>query len=255
MLFLRLFAILMNMDLTVKEREKFGKSVKILRREGFIPAELYGHGFPNAHLTVSRKDFEKAFKEAGESTIIKLKVSSKGGSALGGNSEKLNDDGKEQSTGEKEINALVHDVQKDFLTDEIIHIDFHQVRMDEKIKAHVLLEFIGESPAVKELGGILNKTTSEIEVEALPGDLPRQFEVDISVLKELNQSIYVSDLKIPKGVEILIEPKTVLVTVTPPLVEEKVEEAPVDITAVKVESEEKVAERAKDKDKEKEETK
>lgn len=120
--------------------------------------------------------------------------------------------------------------------------------MDEKITAHIPLEFTGESPAVKEFAGILNKTISEIEVEALPGDLPRHFEVDISILKELNQSFYVSDLKVPKGVEILIEPKTVIATITPQAEEEKVEEVPVDVTAVKVESEEKAAERAKEKE-------
>ena len=230
------FAILIRMDLAVTYREKFGKAVKALRRGGLIPAELYGHGFENAHLAVNRKEFAKALQEAGESTIIKLKVKS----------EKLNGSGEE-----KEINALVHDIQKDFLTDEIIHIDFHQVRMDEKIKADVLLEFVGEAPAVKEFGGVLNKTISEIEVEALPGDLPRSFQVDISVLKELNQSIYIKDLKISKGVEILVAPETVIMTVTPPVEEEKVEEVtPVDLTAVKVESEEKVAERAKDKEKE-----
>ena len=229
------------MDLAVKDREKFGKAVKALRREGFIPAELYGHGFENAHLAVNRKEFAKALQEAGESTIIKLKVKS----------EKLKVDGEEQSGEEKEINALVHDIQKDFLTDEIIHIDFHQVRMDEKIKADVPLEFVGEAPAVKEFGGVLNKTISEVEVEALPGDLPRSFQVDISGLKELNQSIYIKDLKIPKGVEILVAPETVIITVTPPAEEEKVEEvAPVDLTAVKVESEEKVADRAKEKEKE-----
>lgn len=213
-------------DLTVKEREKVGKGARSLRKAGFILAELYGRGLKNAHLSVNKKEFEKIFKEAGESTVINLLI------------------------GEDKRPALVHDIQKDFLTNEIIHIDFHQVRMDEKIKTHIPLEFVGEAPAVREFGGILNKTISEIEVEALPSDLPRHFEVDISSLKELNQSIYVSDLKLPSGVVILVEPKTVIVTVTPPLAEEeKVEEAPVDLGAVKVEAEEKVVERAKEKEK------
>ena len=212
------------MDLAVKTREKFGKNLKALRREGLIPAELYGRGFENAHLAIDGKEFKKVFGQAGESTIINLLI------------------------GKDSRPALVHDIQKDFLTDEIIHIDFHQVRMDEKIKAHIPLEFKGEAPAVKEFGGVLNKTISEIEVEALPGNLPRYFEVDISGLKELDQSFYVSDLKIPRGVEILVEPKTVIATVPPPAEEEKVEEVvPTDVTAVKVESEEKAAERAKEK--------
>ena len=112
--------------------------------------------------------------------------------------------------------------------------------MDELIKAHIPLEFTGESPAVKGQGGILNKTLSEIEVEALPGDLPRQFEVNLGNLIELNQSIYVKDLEIPKNVKVLVEPETVLVTVTPPA-EEEIVETPVDVSAVKVEAEEKAA--------------
>ncbi len=210
------------MDLAVETREKFGKAVRVLERQGLIPAELYGHGIVNVHLSVKRRDFEKAFKDAGESTVIHLLM------------------------GSEKRPALVHDIQKDYLTDEIIHVDFYQVRMDELIKTHVPLEFIGESPAVKGQGGILNKTLSEIEVEALPGDLPRHFEVDLGRLRELNESIYVKDLEIPDKVKILVEPETVLVTVTPPL-EEEVIAAPVDVTAVKVEAEEKVAERAKEK--------
>ena len=220
------------MDLAVKEREKFGKNLKSLRREGLIPAELYGHGFKNVHLAVDLKDFEKVFAEAGESTVINL--------LIGGDSSRFAGEAGKKS-------ALVHDIQKNFLTDEVIHIDFYQVRMDEKIKARIPLEFVGEAPAVREFSGILNKTISEIEVEALPADLPRYFEVDMTKLKELNQSVYVSDLKIPAGVEILIEPKTVIATVTPPLEEEKIEEAPVDLSAVKVETEEKAAERVKEK--------
>ena len=217
------------MDLAVETRQKFGKAVKALGREGLIPAELYGHGIANLHLAVKRRDFEKVFKDAGESTVIKLKVG-----------------GEKPNSGEKELNVLVHDIQRNYLSDEISHIDFYQVRMDELIKAHIPLEFTGESPAVKGQGGILNKTLSEIEVEALPGDLPRQFEVNLGNLLELNQSIYVKDLEIPAKVKVLVEPETVLVTVTPPL-EEEVIEAPVDVTAVKVEAEEKVAERAKGK--------
>lgn len=212
------------MDLAVQERQKLGKQVNALRKEGFIPAELYGHGIANVHLSVSRKDFEKAFKAAGESTVINL------------------------SFGNEKRSALVHDIQKNSVTDEIIHIDFYQVRMDEKIKAHVALEFVGEAPAVKAFGGVLNKTLSEIEVEALPGDLPRRIEVDLTGLKALNGSIYVKDLRIPPKVELMLEPETVIATVTPPVEEEKVEEAPVaDVAEVKVEAEEKVAERAKEK--------
>jgi large subunit ribosomal protein L25 len=141
--------------------------------------------------------------------------------------------------------VLVNYVQKNYLTGEIDTVDFHQIRMDEKLKASIPLEFTGESPAVREKGGVIVKAMSEIEVEALPSDLPHRITVDLSVLDELNKTIYVRDLTVPKGVTVLIGVETAIVSVTPPKVEEVVEVAPVvDVSTVKVESEEKKIERA-----------
>lgn len=213
------------MDLTVTKREKFGKQVKALRREGLIPAELYGHGLLNLHLSVPVKEFAKAFKEAGTNTVVTLLLET-----------------------EKKP-ALIYKVVRDAITSEVAHVDFYQVRMDEKIKARVPLVFVGESLAVKEKGAILNKSMSEIEVEALPKDLPREFTVDIAALDDINKSVYVRDLAVPPGVKILVEENTAIATATPPAPkeEEKVEEAAVDVSAVKVEGEEKKAERAAEK--------
>lgn len=211
------------MDLSVQTREKFGKATKALRREGFIPAELYGHGIKNEHLSVPVKDFTKAFKEAGTSTILYLLV------------------GKEKKP------AIIHDVVHDSLTGAVAHVDFYAVRMDEVITAKIPLEFVNESSAVKEKGAIINKSMSEIEVEALPQDLPHAFVIDLSMLDDLDKSIYVRDIKVPKGVKILVEEDTAIATATPPLAEEKIEVAPVDVSAVKVEGEEKKAEREMEK--------
>ncbi len=210
------------MQLNATTRDKFGKATKTIRAQGLVPAELYGHGLQNQHVSVNAKEFEKVFKSTGENTVIDLTIN-----------------------GEVH-KALVHDIQRNFLHDTVDHIDFYQVRMDEKTKVHVPIEFLGEAPAVKEQGGLLNRTMSEVEVEALPGDLPQKFTVDLSVLKELNQSIYVKELKAPKGVKILVEPEAVIVTVTPPLKEIEVAPSPVaDVSAVKVETEEKKSEREK----------
>lgn len=211
------------MDLQVQKREKFGKALKSLRKQGFIPAEFYGHGMKNEHLLVKRKEFEKVFKIAGENTIINLE------------------------RDEVKSPALIYEVARDYLTGEVIHVDFYGVRMDEKIQAKIPVDFVGESPAVKEKNGVINKTISEIEVESLPGDLPQRFTVDLSSLKDLDQSIYVRDLAVPSGVKILIDPATVIVTVTPPVKEEEIPAQPVDISAVKVETEERKAEREKEK--------
>ena len=212
------------MDLSVKTREITGKKVRALRREGLVPAELYGHGLKNVHLSVGAKDLNKALKEAGTSTVVTLIL----------NTEKKP--------------ALIHDVVRNYLTGEIDHVDFYQVRMDEKITTKIPLEFVGESPAVKAFGAVLNKSMSEVEVEALPQNLPHNLVIDLSTLSELNQSIYVRDIAIPKGVEILVDKETAVATATPP-VEEEVVTAPVDVSTVKVESEEKKAERAAEKDK------
>jgi large subunit ribosomal protein L25 len=212
------------MELAVQKREIFGKKTNSLRKQGVIPAELYGRGIKNIHLAVDVKTFHKAYKETGESTVLTLVL------------------------GKDKYPTLIHDIKRDAVSGDVAHIDFYQVRMDEKITADVQFEFVGEAPAVKERGGIVNKSMTEVKVEALPGDLPHRLQVDLALLKELNQSIHISDIRVPKGVEILVDPETVIVTVTEKMAEEVAPVAPVvDVSEVKVEGEEKKAEREKEK--------
>ena len=210
-----------TIQLTVKPREITGKQVKALRAEGLIPAELYGHGVPNVHLVVPAKEFGKVYKAAGSSTMITLDL------------------------GHEKKQAMIHDVVRDNVRDDILHVDFYQVRLDEKIAAHVPLEFIGESAAVKEKGAIINKSLAEIEVEAFPQDVPHTIAVDLSALADIDQSIYVKDLVLPKGVTIDLDGEMVVATATAPISEEELaaQAAPADVADVKVESEEKKAER------------
>lgn len=193
----------------------------MLRKEGLIPAELYGHGVKNVHLSVPAKEFNKVFKEAGETTVITLHV------------------------GAKKHPVMIHEVLRDRILNDIVHIDFHEVRMDEKIRAHVPVEFVGESPAVKEFAAIINKAIAEIEVEAFPQDIPHSFVVDLAALDAIDKSIYVKDLAVPKGVTLHIESDAAIATATPPRVVEEVvvEETPVDVSAIASETEEKKAER------------
>lgn len=208
------------MDLEVKKREKFGKATKALRAEGLIPAEVYGHGEENAHLSVDAKSFAKVFQEAGENTIINL--------VYEGNKWPV----------------LIYDVQRDGISGGVAHVDFYKVKMTEKIRASVPLEFIGEAPAVKEKLGVLNRSMSEVEVEVLPADLPHRIEVDLSLLTDLEKNIHISNLKVPSGVRIVAEPEAVVATVVP-VREEEVSQVPTteDVSAVKVEGEEKRAEK------------
>ena len=209
------------MNLTAKKRELKGKAAS-LRKKGFIPAELYGHGLQNQHLAVSAREFATLFKEAGHSTVVQLEVDS------------------------AKHPVVIHDIQKDYLSGEPAHIDFYQVRMDEKMKVKVPIEFTGEAPAVASHAGILNKVMAEIEVEALPADLPHSFTLRLESLAEIGASLHVKDLDIPKGVHVAADPETVIVSVAPPLKEEEpvaAAEVP-DVSAVKVETEEKKEERA-----------
>ncbi len=208
------------MELQVQKREILGKKVKSLREEGLIPSELYGHGLENIHLSVPAKEFSKVFKEAGESVLVNLTMS--------------NVEGFEN----KKIPVLIYKVSTDPLSDKIIHIDFYAVKMDEKITTSIPLEFIGESPAVKEKEGTLIKATQSLEIRALPADLPRNFEVKLDTLSEIGMSIHVKDLAIPKGVEILVKSETVIATIIEKAKEE-VEEKPMTVEEVKVEGEEK----------------
>lgn len=207
------------LELIAQKREKFGtKIADSLREQGLIPAELYGRGVANLHLSVSSKDFQKVFKEAGESTLVTLVV------------------------GADKRPVLIFDVETDPVKGSVIHADFYQVRLDEKIKTHVPIILEGVSAGVKEKSGILIHAMHEIEVEALPANLPHNLKVDISKLDDIGKSLYVRDLGELNGVHFLANPETVIATVSAH-VEEVVEVAPPSVEDVKVEGEEKKKEK------------
>ena len=157
-----------------------------------IPAVLYGRGVENENLWVDRKSFIKVFKEAGESTLVNLKF------------------------GEELRSVLIHDSQVHPITGDFLHIDFYQVRMDEKIETDIELLFKGIAPAVKELGGTFVKSLDKLPIRCLPGDLIGHVDIDIASLKTFEDHIYVKDLSIPDAIEVLIDEDTVVALVTPP---------------------------------------
>jgi large subunit ribosomal protein L25 len=184
-------------ELKAKSRTELGKKAGALRRAGFLPAVIYGEGVPSQSIAVAYKDFEKAYKKAGESTIVKLDV-----------------DG-------KAYNVLIHDITYDPLKGTSLHADFYAVRMDKEIRTKVPVEFIGESSAVKNDGGILVKVVQEIEVEAFPQDLPHELKADLSLLDTLQSRILVKDIALPKGVKIHIDPEEVVALVESPRTDEE----------------------------------
>jgi large subunit ribosomal protein L25 len=211
------------LEIKALPRDELGRKVNKQRKAGQIPAVIYGHGIKSEPLYVLAKDFSKTYSEAGASTLITLQI------------------------GDKKRNVLIHDVARDPLAGGILHVDFYQVRMDEKIKAKVPLNFIGESLAVKAEAGVLVKNIQEVEIEALPKDLPHHLDVDISALQTFDNHIFIKDLNISGSVKVLADVDEIVASVIPPrseeelaALEEKVEEKVEEVKVVG--EEEKVAE-------------
>ena len=201
-----------KVSLVAEKRTISGRKVKTLRKQGIIPANVFGKKTKSFALQVSAKDFEQVFKEAGETGIVELSV--KNGKT-------------------SQYSVLVSNVQKDPVTDNVLHIDFRQVDLKEKIEASVPIEFTGESPAEKTGIGTVVRYVNEVSVEALPADLPEKFEVDSSTLTEVDQAVLVKDLKYDKTkVTIKDDREKIVAKVEPP---QKIEEvAPAPEEAVEV---------------------
>jgi len=178
-------------SLSAKKREVLGKKVETLREEGLIPAVLYGPGSDPIVLTVFKKEFDLAYKEAGESSLLSLVV------------------------GEDTTPVLIRDVQRHPLSGNLIHIDFYQPRLDVKIKIMVPLSFQGEAPAVKDFEGTLLQNMHEVEVSALPQELPSEITVDVSVLKTLEDRVLVENLQVDSKVEMIAEKDWIVAQVVP----------------------------------------
>jgi len=188
----------LNVGLKAKTREITGKKVDQLRKQGKIPAVLYGHKVKPINLIIDYASFEKTYQKAGESTLVDLVVNEN-----------------------KPVKVLIQDLQKDPITDQFIHIDFYQVRMDEKLHTEIELKFIGEAPAVKESNGVLVTSIHAFEVECLPQYLVHEIEVDLSTLHTFNDAIHVADVKVPEGMTVLNVPDDVVALVQPPRTEKE----------------------------------
>lgn len=186
--------------LHASSRDLTGKRVNRLRSAGQVPAVLYGHGVSPQNLSLTRGELEKVYRKAGGSSIVTVKLP----------------DG--------QTNALIHDIQRQPTTGHYLHVDLYQVRMDEKIKATVPLEFEGTPPAVRELDGVLLTNLTEVEVECLPADLPQHLTVSIDSLASFDDAITVADLTVPAAVTVLNEPETNVASVAPPRTQEELDE-------------------------------
>lgn len=197
-----------------EKRSIVGRKISVLRAQGLLPANVYGRGLASQSVQVNLSEFKKVYKEAGETGIIELDL------------------------GDEKKPVLVNNIQNQPVTGEAIHVDFFQVNLKEKVTAAIPVELTGEAPSEKMGVGTAVQYVKEVEVEALPGDLLESFVVDISELSEVDQAIYVKDLKYDKEkIEIKSDIEQIVVKVEPPQKEEEpvpvateegVEGAPVD---------------------------
>ncbi len=196
-------------ELQVEKRESKENSV-VLRKSGYIPAVFYGPKEKSTPIKVREGSFISLYENAGESAIVGLKL------------------------GSDEHEALIHDVQFDVVSGRPIHADFYIIEKGKKIEVSIPLNFVGESAAEKNLGGVLVKVIHELDIMAMPKDLPAEIDVDISSLVDFNSKIKTGDIKLPAGVELNIDPAEVVALVQEP--KEEVEEAPapVDLDSIEV---------------------
>ncbi|MFH1387698.1 MAG: 50S ribosomal protein L25 [Patescibacteria group bacterium] len=201
----------MDLILKTKLRTSISKKNRSLRRKGILPAVVYGHGIENKNIEVEKNSFQRFYKQAGADSLLDLIIDK-----------------------QEPIKVLIQKIQKDPVKDQILHIDFYQIKKGEKITHSIKLNFIGESKAIKELNGSLIKNINSIEIKCLPEDLISEINIDISCFNSFEDIIHIKDLKIPSNIEILANLDEVIAVVVPPKKEE-----------VKVVSEEEIKVEAK----------
>jgi large subunit ribosomal protein L25 len=218
----------MSFKIKADKRGDFGKNpARRMRREGKIPVILYGPSVENTALVMEKRDiFEILKSESGDNTVFKVSFDS------------------------KTSDVMIKEIQKDPVTDEILHADLIQIAMDKAIRVSVPIVSVGEAIGVKAEGGFVDFVTREVEIECLPKDIPDQIEIDISGL-HLNQSLQVEDIVSPEGAEILSDPNTVIVHIETPMAEEEVVEEEVEEEEIIGEGEEpEVIKKEKEKEEE-----
>jgi large subunit ribosomal protein L25 len=192
-----------KLNLSVSKREELGKKVKILRSKGILPGNVYGKGVESVAVSIPEKEFHSVSSLAGETGVIYLKVEGE----------------------EKERPVLIHSVSHHPVTDTLVHTDLYQVNLKVKTTANVPIVLVGENDLEKNGEALLMQVLNEIEVDALPTDIPHQFEIDVTQLTKIGQNVKVSDLEYDhEKVEIKTELEENILIVQEARMEEEVEE-------------------------------
>jgi len=207
----------MALSITAESRSIRGRATDQLRANGKVPGIVYGFEIEPVNIELDRNELERLYENAGESSLVDLKV------------------------GNEIYSVLIQDLQRDPLTDFLTHVDFRKLNMNEKVETTIPITLVGEAPAVKELGGTLIQSLDEVDVEALPAVLVREFTISVESLKTFEDSIRVSDLTIPEGMDISNDPDQSIASVIPPRSQEEIDaldsEVDTDVSKVEVATE------------------
>ena len=181
-----------DLKLQATKREVSGKKVRFLRRQDITPTHLFGHGVESLTLQCNTAELQRIIARAGRTRLVSLKIE---------------DDKHPRS-------VFIREIQKDVIKGDLLHVDFYQIRMSEKIKAEIPIILVGEAPAMKQKGRMLTHTFTNLNIECLPDKLPPQIEVDLSLLEEVEQAIYVRDITLSPDITVITDPDQMVVKVS-----------------------------------------
>lgn len=202
-----------KVTLQVTKRTVFGKALSKLRKSGILPGNVYGKDITSTAVELPVKEFQTVYDQVGSSGVVYLNL-----------------DGESRP-------VLIHALAYDYVKNQPLHADFFQVNLKEKVKTMVPLQIVGEPKAVIEKVGMLMQPVSEVEVEALPTDLPEHLAVDVSSLAQVGEQLKVADIKKPANVEILTDPELVVASIAELVSEEAQEQAAEEAAAAETASE------------------
>jgi len=189
-------------ELLATTRETLGKKVRFLRRQGITPVHLFGHNVESVALQCDTAQLKRVLAQTGRTRLISLKV----------------------DKAKRPRNVVIREVQREPLTSELLHVDFYQVSMAEKIRVEVPIVSIGEAPALKLKENFLIQELNSLSVECLPGEIPNRVDIDLTSLTEVGQAIHVKDITLDKEGTILNNPEQLVVKISARHIEEEKEE-------------------------------
>jgi len=181
-------------DLTLKadKRETLGKKTRFLRRQGITPAHLFGHGIESMALQCDTTELQQIIRRGGASRLVNISIASE----------------------EQPRSAFIREIQQDTLSGQLLHVDFYQINLAEKITADIPIVFTGEAPATKSKDNMIEHMLNELGVECLPDKLPPQIEIDLGILEEAGQAIHVKDIALGADITVTDDPDQIIVKVS-----------------------------------------